>query len=427
MITVFWRCVYTILFYLALPFIYLRLLWRSRRLPDLRQRLAERLGFFTITKSDQQQTIWLHAVSVGETMAAIPLIKIVQQQYPDIKIIITSTTSTGSQQVIKSFGDSIAHLYIPYDVPFAIKKFLRKIKPKIAIFMETELWPNYLYYLKKYHIPIMVANARLSERSATNYARVRNLIRPLIANINLVAAQTEADSKRFYDIGLLPGRSVITGNMKFDLKLPDTLDQQAQELSQSLGQHRLIWIAASTHAGEEAPILAAHKQIQQKFPDSLLLLVPRHPNRFAEIIALCRRDYRVALRSDRQNCPPDTQIFIGDSMGELLLFYKVATVAFVGGSFVNVGGHNLIEPAACELPIISGPNLFNFTHIAKLLQQAQALEIVDNSDTLATVVCRLFNNHIERQQRGERARAVVAANQGAVKKHVDLIRSLLTS
>ncbi len=417
------RHVYTFLFYLILPFIFLRLFWRSRRNPSYKQRWAERLGYcpFRLEKS-----IWVHAVSVGETIAALPLIKLLLLEFPELPLVVTNMTPTGAARVRDVFKDRVRQVYIPYDIPSAVNRFLQRVNPQIAIVMETELWPNLFIECRKNALPIVVLNARLSNKSAFGYSRIANLTRDILYSIHTLAAQTPADAERFIQLGLSPEKITVTGNLKFDLELPADLLDKSAALQNSLGKDRLIWIAASTHQGEEEIVLASHRLILKKYPDALLILVPRHPDRFATVAGLANQQgFNVARRSSGDNCSPQTQIYLGDTMGELLLLYSVAQVAFVGGSFVQVGGHNMLEPAALHKPIISGPVLFNFVEISEMLVEAQGMVVVQNAQELADEVERLFTDKKYSDLMGEKAYQVVAANRGALQRQMALIEAVL--
>jgi len=403
------RYIYNILFYLLIPFILLRLLWRSLKSPGYRKRWNERFGFFAIPKNYQHGII-IHAASVGETIAAVPLIRQIQKTYPDLPITITNMTVTGSHQVKKSFQDSVFHVYVPYDLPDVVQRFFNKTKPKMLIIMETELWPNLLYYARVKQIPILLANARLSKKSARGYAKIKNFTARMLQNITQIAAQSQPDADRFIKLGMPQDRIDITGNIKFDLDLSPSIEEAGKSLRQQLGANRLVWIAASTHEGEEEIILNAFKQIKNKISDALLILVPRHPERFAPVATLCKKQgYKIILRSSNESCNATTDIFLGDTMGELMKFYAAADVAFVGGSFVSIGGHNFLEPAILTLPIISGPHVFNFTDIARLLTEKHALTLVKNAAELAEQIITFFDDPTLRQEFGANAKSVVDA------------------
>lgn len=414
------RHLYSLLFYLAIPAICIRLLWRARKSPAYATRWGERFG--RVEKNFPQGTIWVHAVSVGEVLAAIPLIQRILEQYPIIPVVVTTMTPTGAERVKAILGDRVVQVYAPYDLPHAIKRFLRQIQPKIVVIMETELWPNLLHTCHRRNIPVFVANARLSARSAKSYAVFKRFTQQMLQCITLLAAQTQEDADRFIALGMPESGVKVTGNIKFDLKTPEDLDSCAQALRQQWGVQRSVWIAASTHAGEEEQLLAVFSALKAQFPELLLLLVPRHPERFAQVIALCRQHgLPTATRSDPQSCTSETQIFVGDSMGELLLFYAAADVAFVGGSFVATGGHNVLEPAALGLPVVIGPHTFNFSVITRQLVTAQAAWQVANPQELLTVLMTLLKDATLRDEAGKKGRKFVNQYRGALDLQLQML------
>lgn len=418
------RYLYTTLFYLALPFIFIRLLWRSLRQPDYNKRLAERLGCYPFKL---EKCLWVHAVSVGEALAAIPLIKALKARYPHLPMLVTTTTPTGATRVKTAFGDSVIHAYLPYDLPYAIDRFLINMQPEAAIIMETELWPNLLHACHQKHIPVCLVNARLSEKSAKGYGRIASLTRHMLQELAIIAAHGHADAERFIALGAPRERVIVTGNLKFDLELPDDLISKRDALRQVLGQERFIWIAASTHEGEEDIILAAHKKLREKDAQALLILVPRHPDRFDAIATLSELSFVTARRSLQQACTSDTGVYLGDTMGELLLMYAVADVTFVGGSLIPRGGHNMLEPGALAKPILTGPHLFNFAEISELFIVANALTTVTEAESLAAQLIHLRQDNHERAAMGQRARVVMEANRGALAKQLALIETLFTA
>lgn len=413
------RHLYSTLFYLILPFVFLRLLWRSRRAPHYRARWSERLGY---CPHRLDTSIWVHSVSVGETIAAIPLIKALKAHYPNIPLIVTNMTPTGAARVKAAFGESVLQAYIPYDLPGATARFLKRINPKICVVMETELWPNLFAACKKFNIPMVVTNARLSEKSAKGYHRIQSLTREMFAAVTALSSQGKADAERFIELGLAKEKVVVTGNLKFDLELPADLDAKSQLLKQQLGQDRLIWIAASTHPTEEEVMLAAHKKIREKNPTALLILVPRHPDRFDSVAQLAEQQgFKIARRSRGEECVPETAVYLGDTMGELLLMYSVCDVAFVAGSFAQIGGHNMLEPAVLNKPVITGPQLYNFAEISEMLFAAEGMIKVQNGDELADAVTRFFADENYRKKIGNNAFSVLEANRGALKKQLEVI------
>ncbi len=421
------RLLYNLLTYLIVPLALLRLYWRGYQDPEHRHRWRERLGYVAPLPSG---CLWIHAVSVGEARAALPLIRALRARYPDYPLLVTTTTLTGSRQVREALGAHVHHVYVPYDLPGAVQRFLQQTQPRIAIIMETELWPNLLRQSAHAKIPILLANARLSERSARNYSRmVGTLTASMLQDISLIAAQTDADAERFRTLGASGVKVEVVGNIKYDLTLPGDLFEQGQTLRQEfLGKSRPVWIAASTHAGEDEQLLDALAQVRKNQPDVLFLLVPRHPERFNKVATLCQqRGFKVARRSEQRPCSLDIAIFLGDSMGELLLFYAASDLAFVGGSLVAKGGHNVLEPALLGLPVLFGNHMFNFSEIGQRLLAAKAAWQVKDSAELAATVGRLLANPELCQHIGKRGQAVVECHRGALNtllKRVDLLLRL---
>lgn len=439
------RRVYSLLLYILVPIAIIRLLWRSIQAPAYRQRIGERLGLAfppllhfstrleasspprpsppTRGKGAKYPTgAWIHAASVGEVQASIPLIEHFLHSYPNLIVIVTTTTPTGSQRVRELFGARIYHCYIPYDIPFAVRQFIQTIQPQLAIFIETEVWPNVLYECKRNNIPIVLANARLSERSLRGYAKFRALAREAFGCFTQVAAQSAADAQRLKNLGVAAEKLVVTGNIKFDLRLPVDLHTQSLILRESWGKERPVWIAASTHAGEEAQVLMAHREVLTFLPNALLVLVPRHPERFAAVGQLIlNQGFELIRRSEMRACNSQTQVFLGDSMGELIRFFAAADVAFVGGSLVEHGGHNLLEPAALGIPVITGPYVRNFITIAATLVTAGAARQVKTAAELASVVVLWLRNADLRQCIGESGRLVVENNRGALGRLIKIV------
>ncbi len=411
------RHLYSFCFYLLLPVVLLRLWWRARKAPAYGRRWAERFGLFPAPVSDKP-VIWLHAVSVGETLAALPLIEALLQRYSEAQLVVTTTTPTGSERVRAALGERVFHVYMPYDIPLALGAFLRRINPRLLIIMETELWPNTVAACAARQIPVLLANGRLSAKSARGYRRFAALTRPMLGQLQ-VAAQHWDDGERLLELGLPRQQLTVTGNIKFDLALDDELRARAAaiKVDWSDGGSRLVWMAASTHVGEDEQVLAAFARLKAEQPNSLLVLVPRHPERFDAVAELCETEgYSVQRRSRGQPLAVDTDILLGDTMGELLTLLGACDMAFIGGSLVATGGHNLIEPAAWGLPILSGPHLFNFAEVSRLLSGADALAIVKDSDRLAEQLLTLAAEPEKRRAMGVAARQVAEANRGALQR-----------
>lgn len=415
------RYLYTFLFYLILPYIFIRLWWRSWHYTAYRKRLKERLGFYSFTLD---KCLWVHAVSVGEAIAAIPLIKALKQRYPDLPLLVTTMTPTGAERITNALGNTVTHVYIPYDLPDAMMRFIRAMNPLALVIMETELWPNLLAICHQKRIPIGLMNARLSAKSALGYQRIAPLTREMLQCIDVIAAHGEADAERFKQLGAEANKVIVTGNLKFDLELPDNLSIESAALRELLGRDRFVWIAASTHEGEEEVILAAHQALRKKNPQALLILVPRHPDRFDAIATLSEGAFVTVRRSRGEVCTLDTAVYLGDTMGELLLMYAAADVAFVGGSLISRGGHNILEPGALSKPVLSGTHLFNFAEISELFFAASALTKVTDGDSLAQTLTFLMENPSERLSMGERGRLVLEANRGALNKQLELIAGI---
>lgn len=418
------RFIYTLLFYLALPILVLRLFWRSLKIPAYRKRISERFGCLPSSMKISEGGIWIHAVSLGEVNAAKLLIPHLQKQFPQKKIMVTTTTVTGSLRVQELLELNLNHVYLPYDIPYFIRKFIKQVKPSLLIIMETELWPNLIHNVYENKIPIVIANARLSEQSAKRYAKLKLLMRAMLICINKIAAQTEIEKERYIKLGALQDNIIVTGNIKFDSPLPQDLNKKRQAI-EALVPHRTIWIAASTHEGEEELILKVHQRILEIYPDILLILVPRHPERFTKVEKLIQ-NYQLTYvkRSQNSMCTPETVVFLGDTMGELMAYYSVADIVFVGGSLMPIGGHNFLEPALLKKPILTGPHTFNFTEIANLLLKAKGLIQIKPSDELAEKIIELLNNPQLRKRLSEHAFACLEQNRGALKKLLHIIETI---
>ncbi|MCL4142917.1 UNVERIFIED_CONTAM: hypothetical protein GTU68_064737 [Idotea baltica] len=423
------RLLYTLLFYLLMPLVLVRLLWRSCKAPEYRKRLVERFGFVPTVPVDQK-VIWVHAVSVGETLAAVPMITQLQSQYPEYLLVVTTMTPTGSARVKSVFGDSVYHVYAPYDLPDILNRFISTVHPDLLVIMETELWPNLIHHCHKEDIPVVVANARLSEKSAKGYQKFSSLTAPMLQKLSCVAAQHQNDGARFTSLGLGGTQLSVTGNIKFDVNLDDEVKTQAGLLkSQWRGEReRPIFLAASTHRGEDRIILDGFEQIRSHFPELLLVLVPRHPERFDEVAELCvQQGLNVCHRSSEGSLSSSDQVLLGDTMGELLLFFGACDIAFVGGSLVPVGGHNLIEPAIWAIPVLSGPHLFNFSEASRLLRESQGMVICEDASAIAEEVVALLQNPQSATRMGQAAKSVTDNNRGALGRLLVIIEHQLLS
>lgn len=413
------RWLYTLLFYLAVPALLLRLYQRARNNPGYKERIAERFGFYPAQPA-VVSSLWIHAVSVGEFIAARPLIAKLRETFPDQVLVITTTTPTGSERVRSALKDEIAagrvvNVYLPYELPDAINRFLQRFQPIILVVMETELWPNLIHFCWRRRVPVVIANARMSEKSAQGYQKVSMLTRPMLRELALIAAQSEADGERFIEMGLPPASLQVTGTIKFDLNVSAAEFEQAQRLRARWGQQRRIFIAASTHAGEDEQVLEAFRLIHCELPEALLVLVPRHPERFDPVASLLEKQGWPYVRySTQASVEADVAVVLGDVMGELLPMLGAADVAFIGGSLEPVGGHNMLEPLAMGTPTITGPHVFNFSMVAELLTEQGVLTTVTTPLGLGQAVLALFRDEKGRCRLAEDGRKVVNHHRGAV-------------
>lgn len=408
-----WAFGYFVLLLLAWPWAVLRLHWRGRREPAYRERRAERFG--RVPVGIPPGCIWFHTVSAGETIAAAPLIGRLAAAFPGLPFLVTTMTPTGSAQVRERLGGRVHHCYAPYDFPWAVRRFYAAVQPRLVVLMETELWPNLIGAAAARGVPVLLVNARLSERSARGYARVGGLTRPMLERLAWIACQYPDHARRFEALGAPPERVLVHGSVKFDAALPADHAQRVAALRARWGLGPApVWIAASTHPGEEQAVLAAHARVTARLPGTRLILVPRHPPRADEVARLCAgAGLRVGRqsRADAQDVRAD--VVVGDTMGELLYLYGLADVAFVGGSLVEVGGHNPIEPALCGVPVVMGPVVFNFEDVVRAFRDAGGLAVVDDPEALAAVLVDWLGDAARRADAAARARAVVAANKGA--------------
>ncbi|MCB1671433.1 MAG: lipid IV(A) 3-deoxy-D-manno-octulosonic acid transferase [Gammaproteobacteria bacterium] len=423
------RIAYSLLFYLLTPLILVRLLLRSRQAPAYRNRWSERFGRFRVPADWQSSpgAIWVHAVSVGETMAAAPLIRLLLGRYPDRRLVVTTMTPTGSERVRALFGDSVFHVYLPYDLPGAMARLLGKLNPALLIIMETELWPNLLHQCRRAGCRTMVVNARLSGKSARGYRRLGPLTRGMLGEIDLIAAQAAPDRERFMALGAAPDRVEVVGSLKFDIMPPPAADLPPFFAALVLLQ-RPILVAGSTREGEEEKVLLAFRQCLAALPQLLLVLVPRHPERFDSVARLCKEQgFNLVRRSRDESCDETTQVLLGDSMGEMWNYYAVGDLAFVGGSLVDTGCHNVLEPAALGIPVLIGPSRFNFETISRQLQESGALVIVADADELARQVLQLLDEPLRRQEMGTAGRRLVESNRGCLQRLAERIDAQLTA
>ncbi|CAH6795605.1 KDO transferase [Vibrio chagasii] len=415
------RLIYTLILSLASPLLLYGLYKSKPGKPSFGKRWKEHFG---ITPQVQGKSpIWIHAVSVGESIAAIPIIKQLKQRDPNQAIIVTTTTSTGAEQIDK-LGDLVEHRYMPIDFSWCVGGFLKSVKPKQMLIMETELWPNTLHCVAKAGIPISVLNARLSERSCQRYAKYQPVFNLLANNLSQVLCQYPSDAERFVRLGLDKASVHVTGSIKFDIEVSAEHVENGKALREQFGFDRDVWIAASTHQGEDDVVLDAHKQLIKDNPNALLIIVPRHPERFNQVTELAKQHgFNTVTRTSQQPLTSDVEVYIADTMGEMLVLLGGADVCFMGGSLIGdkVGGHNLLEPAALQLPLLNGPSYFNFSEITDKLLEAQAVTICHNSNEISGQLKELFTQPNLRKDKGLAAYQVVEQNRGALDKTLSFL------
>lgn len=417
------RLFYNALIYLAAPVALMMHLWRGLRDASYRERLGERFGLGPRLAGP---TIWIHAVSVGEVQAAAPLVQQLLARHPRHALLLTTVTPTGRARARQLFQDRIQLRYVPFDLPGSVRRFFDRVQPRLAMILETELWPNLYAECGLRAVPLVLASARMSPRSVGRYRRLVPLFRQALSHGIVIAAQSETDAERFRSIGAAPERTHVTGNIKFDFQPPADVDARGKRWRDQNAPGRPIWVAGSTHEGEEGIVLDAHRRVLERFPDALLLLVPRHPQRFDAVRdLLAKRNEAFANRSSGAAIPPATTVMLGDTMGELMMFYAASDVAFVAGSLVPVGGHNLLEPASLGRPVLTGPHNFNSEEIAQLLLDAGAALKVANTGQLAEAVAGLIGDAMRRTAMGAAGKAVLDENRGALDRLLTLVDPLL--
>jgi len=418
------RLAYALITYLMMP-VYAAY-WAVRGLGNrsYRDRFGQRFGFGYPLMTGG--SIWIHAVSVGEVQAAVPLIKSLVKQFPDRRLLVTTVTPTGAARVEALFGDSVQHCYIPFETPYAVTRFFNSVQPDIALILETEIWPNLYYECGRREIPLVLVSARISPNSMGTYRSFLPLFRETLSYGIVIAAQSEADAERFRLLGAAPERTKVTGNIKFDIELPKNLLESGDAFRRENFAGRPVWIAASTHDREEEQVLHAHELVRKQFPDALLVLVPRHPERFATVRSLLHKQgLNFVARTDGVPCTSDTEVYLGDTMGDVPLFYAASNVAFVGGSLVPIGGHNLLEPAALGRPVVTGPHLFHTQDIAGKFEKLGASITVNNAGQLGAAVADLFADEARATDIGNRGREIVQQNKGALDRLLKLLEPLL--
>lgn len=411
---------YRIFLYLASPVVLLRLLGRALQDRRYFERIPQRFGF--AGRHLRPGGVWIHAVSVGEVNAAAPLVERLLRQYPRKPVTITTMTPTGAERVAALFAGRVGHCYLPYDYPGAVRRFLKRAAPCLGLVMETEIWPNLIDACHRLGTPVFCINARLSRRSHRGYHRWRGLVRPTLQKIDHFAVQNHPDAKRLMRLGAPAAAVTVTGNLKFDIALQPGGGEAARSARRDWGQ-RPVWVAGSTHEGEEAQILEVFARLRERVKALLLVIVPRHPQRFKRVFRLCAgRGYRTVLRSEnRGRVSPGTDIYVADTMGELPALIAAADIAFIGGSLVPVGGHNVLEASAAGVPVVFGRYMFNFSEIADLLMRHAAGIQVMNPDELAEVVLRLLNDPALRRRYADNGRELVAKKRGALDRVCALV------
>ena len=417
---------YIVFTYLMLPFICLHLLYKSLNDNNYLRRINERFGFNGSPLN--AGVIWIHAVSYGEVKAASSLVYELIKRYPKKQILLTTYTPTGSALIQELFGDTVRHVYLPYDLNGAVARFFQWANPEISIIIETELWPNFFHYCGKLDVPLVLASACVSNKSIKLYRMLLRLFQEAVSHGIVIGAQTEEEANKFISVGASESRTFVTGNIKFDYTTPDGLVEKATKFKQEFALDKKIWVAGSTHKGEEKIILDAHKRIMEVYPDTLLIIAPRRPERFQSVYNLIdKRGFSCVSRSKEVQISETTQVMLADTMGELPMYYSASSVSFVGGSLLKTGGHNLLEPASLGTPIITGPILFGVEEIANMLQANGALEIINDAEELSKIVCQLLSDSGQRKKMTKAARKVLDKNKGSVQKLLSLIVPLLKS
>ena len=420
------RLAYIFLSYLLSPIVVGFLLWRGLRNPAYLDRFFERFGYSQLPM--RKNCIWVHAVSVGEVQAAVPLVNALLVRYPDVPLVVTTVTPTGASRVRDHFGGRVSHCFAPYDLRGSVKRFFERLQPRLAIIMETELWPNLYLECGRGGIPLVLASARISPRSLNMNRRFVGLFREALSHGIVIAAQSASDAKRFRSLGANPSRTHVIGNIKFDIELPDSIVEDGNKLRRQYAGQRPVWIAGSTHENEEEQVLEAHAKVCAIIPDCMLLLAPRHPERFDAVARLIsERGFSFARRTQSQQASPEVNVLLVDTLGELPMFYAAADLAFVGGSLVGVGGHNLLEPAALGKSTLTGPHTFNAPDIARMMTDSGATRLVHSQEELASELLRQFGDERARREAGLCALQIVKDNRGALAKLLALLDPLVVN
>jgi 3-deoxy-D-manno-octulosonic-acid transferase len=418
------RLLYIVIAYLLAPVVLGAQALRGFRDRSHWEGFSQRFGLGEQVRGTR--SIWVHAVSVGEVQASAPLVNALLAKFPDVRLVVTTGTATGRARAQAIFKDRVDVRYVPIDLPGSVRRFFARVKPRLAVILETEIWPNLYHRCGELGVPLVMASARISPRSVKSYRRLVGLFRQALSHGIFIAAQSEQDAERFRSIGASSARTHVVGNIKFDFRLPQNIEFQGATLRRLLGMDRPVWVAGSTHAGEEDVLLAAHRLVRARFAQALLVLVPRHPPRFEDVANwLKARGVNFVTRSSASSTNGETEVFLVDTLGELLSFYAAGDVAFVGGTMVPIGGHNLLEPAALGLPVLAGPNNFNSADIARLLAEGGAVRIVHDAQALAAAVCELLADPAARTRMGASGRQAIEANRGAVDRLMAFLEPLL--
>ncbi|RTZ14642.1 3-deoxy-D-manno-octulosonic acid transferase [Vibrio aquaticus] len=415
------RALYTVLLALVAPFLLYSLFRKKEGKPHVGCRWKEHFGY-SPKLSSNGQPIWIHAVSVGETIAATPLIKQIKQNHPELTILLTTTTPTGAKQA-EALGDLVEHRYMPIDFSFAVNSFIKRFTPSQLLIIETELWPNTLHQVHKTGIPATLVNARLSDKSFKGYRRISPLFKQCIPALTQVLCQYDSDVNNFAKLGIQKEKLEITGSIKFDIKVSKESQKDATTLRSNIGEQRPVWIAASTHQGEDEIVLSAHKLLLQDIPNALLILVPRHPERFSHVEQLSASMFKTVARTDVENIKPSVQVYIGNTMGEMMTLIGASDVCFMGGSLLGkkVGGHNLLEPAALKKPMLTGPSNYNFKEISSSLINAKACVVVENDRDISCSLRELLMDSHKRQTIGKNAGEIVESSKGALSRTITYV------
>jgi len=418
------RFFYSFLIVLCTPFVLLYFAIRGLRDSSYLGRWTERFGVVPVL--DQRGGIWIHAASVGEFNAATPLIRALLKTNPEIPLTVTTLTPTGSERVKRDLGDKVAHSYIPFDLPGSVNRFLKRLQPRMIIVMETEIWPNLYLRSRRLNIPLLMANARLSKRSVERFRHVPGFVGEVLQTVAWIGAQSDADAERLVSCGSNLKRIDMTGNLKFDLSVPASLEEQAHALRLRWGRERPVLVAGSTHEADENVVIPAFVELLKSVPDALLILVPRYPERFTRATQLAiAAGLRTELRSQGEVCSAQAQCFVIDSIGELMSYYACADAAFVGGSFGERGGHNALEPAALGKPVLLGPNMENAKEIASQLLQCSAAQRVTNQLDFRQAAEKILTDGVLRDRMGQAGRGLVEKNKGALDLTLSAIKKLL--